>query len=64
MTDCTVCYLIYDNNERFPMILVPCGHSICKECTQLMNSLTRICPFCRERSQMTLKNYQLVELLQ
>ena len=44
--ECELCLEIYNQFERKPFSLVPCGHSICSKCS---NSLERnVCPFCRE----------------
>jgi hypothetical protein len=44
--ECELCLEVYNQFERKPFSLVPCGHSICSKCS---NSLERnVCPFCRE----------------
>lgn len=44
--DCDICFEAYSvQNERQPMILVGCGHTICRNC--LDNLPQRNCPQCR-----------------
>jgi hypothetical protein len=53
--DCVICH----DNEAVRAI-VPCGHHcLCDNCAaQVMTSVPRTCPLCRESVQMTLKIYR------
>jgi hypothetical protein len=53
--DCVICH----DNEAVRAI-VPCGHHcLCDSCAaQVMTSVPRTCPLCRESVQMTLKIYR------
>ena len=41
---CMICTEEYDNDNRAPQILIPCGHNICKFC--LINMNNNKCPYC------------------
>lgn len=32
---CPMCHNVYDEDERAPMMLVDCGHSVCWACIQM-----------------------------
>ena len=40
-----ICTEEYDNDNRAPQILIPCGHNICKFCLINMNNNNK-CPYC------------------
>lgn len=42
---CMICTEEYDNDNRAPQILIPCGHNICKFCLINMNNNNK-CPYC------------------
>ena len=44
MNECMICTEEYDNDNRAPQILIPCGHNICKFC--LINMNNNKCPYC------------------
>ena len=43
--ECSLCCELYDENKRKPLVLVPCGHTLCKVCAYQL--VTSECPFCR-----------------
>ncbi len=54
--DCTLCYDQFNQTERQPMIL-PCGHSFCKLCIDIVeqkNGVGMECPF---KCKMLNQNY-------
>lgn len=51
---CNICLLDYDKKSRTPMIGVTCGHGLCKSCSDHLLDGGRIsCPFCREKTIVT-----------
>ena len=69
--ECKVCFLPYDSQENRPKLL-PCGHSLCKECLVSMLSRNRSfieCPIDRREHSLSSvevcpDNYDLLEALQ
>ena len=59
--DCTICFETYNNSERKPIVLNPCGHSFCNSCLQHL--LTQ-CPSCRTLIETKIINYALLNILQ
>ena len=51
--ECSLCCELYDENKRKPLVLVPCGHSLCKVCAHQL--VVNECPFCRIEISKTLK---------
>ena len=49
--DCVVCYEQYNDSNRKPQVLIPCGHTICGEC---LGSITN-CPKCRKNIERTVE---------
>ncbi len=43
--ECSLCIESYDESKRKPLCLVPCGHTLCKHCTNQL--VSNECPFCR-----------------
>ena len=54
--DCVVCYEQYNDSNRMPHMLIPCGHTICREC---LGSITN-CPKCRKNIERTVENWDLI----
>ena len=54
--DCVVCYEQYNDSNRKPQVLIPCGHTICGEC---LGSITN-CPKCRKNIERTVENWDLI----
>lgn len=46
--ECAICQSMYDSENNKPLML-PCGHSFCKTCLDLMvqKRLQKVCPTCR-----------------
>lgn len=57
MTSCNICFEDYDE-ERLPMV-INCGHTFCLLCIALCKN----CPMCKNEILFTVKNYQLLDLL-
>ena len=45
--DCQICNEVYNESDREPYVLTPCGHPICKKCADSIWSKDRLCPFDR-----------------
>ena len=43
--ECSLCCECYDEINRRPLTLVPCGHTLCADCT--FHLIRNECPFCR-----------------
>lgn len=59
--DCELCIESYNNYDRRPFSLVPCGHALCLSC---INNLQKsICPFCRSRYENKIPNWEIIKRL-
>ncbi len=58
--DCKGCALSLNASNRVPKSLVPCGHSLCCECTDKLKS----CVECKQEIQSLIPNYELIKFLQ
>lgn len=59
--DCELCIENYNNFDRKPFSLVPCGHAICLSC---FNSLQKQdCPFCRSKFESKVPNWEIIKRL-
>ena len=58
---CPICYEEMSGKEHRPMIMVPCGHTICEECinSYMATQTKRLCPVCSTPMQSTAVNYAL-----
>ncbi|CAL2043086.1 unnamed protein product [Caenorhabditis brenneri] len=71
---CKSCNNFYNENRRIPKILIRCGHSICKECSESIFRQKRnfyvTCPICfkdtyvNEFINVLPKNYAIMAMLQ
>ena len=43
---CPICTNRFNDSERFPFILIPCTHTICKECKVVLENAEKICIVC------------------
>lgn len=49
--DCFRCKNAYNETDKFPRLLIQCGHSICDNCTsELYNNEFIICPECKYKN--------------
>jgi len=61
--ECKICYELYDNQLRKPLIL-NCGHSFCSDCMdKLRNAPNHLCPVCKEQITQKQSNYALLDIL-
>ena len=54
--DCIICFEKYNDSNRKPLVLIPCGHTICGECLESIDK----CPTCRENIERTVENWDLI----
>lgn len=50
---CTICYRTFNKAARTPMIITNCGHSVCSECLNKIDT----CPICRCNIDDTVVNW-------
>ena len=50
---CPICFEDFDDVNRQPQILMPCGHTICSQCAKQLQK----CPLCRSRIDKVVPNY-------
>jgi len=54
--DCIICYENYNDSNRKPYLLISCGHTICGECSELIDN----CPKCRKKIEGKVENWDLI----
>lgn len=69
--ECQICYEHFDSNSFTPKILIKCGHSFCKICSERIaaKNTNIICPVCREVTKLAKNkdlptNYALIEIIE
>lgn len=69
--ECQICYEVFDSNNFAPKILIKCGHSFCKICSERISSKNTFitCPICREITKITKNkdlptNYSLLAIIE
>lgn len=69
--ECQICYEHFDSNNFTPKILIKCGHSFCKICSERIASKNPnvTCPVCREvtksiKNKDLPTNYALIEIIE
>ncbi len=59
---CVICEETYDENEKRPMAIFPCGHTYCRLClSKLQNNH---CPECRASIEQTATNYAVLKQIE
>ena len=48
------CEMIKDNDDKYFVALLPCGHRVCNNCEQKLN---RNCPFCKSKIYTPIRLY-------
>ena len=61
MSECPISLDSYNDKDHKPIVLVPCGHSICEQC--LKNLTNKVCPIDRIPFTSTTINYSLIGCL-
>lgn len=56
---CKVCFIAFDTDNHFPLMISQCGHTFCKACCVLLEK----CPTCRSvvDQSKVFKNYELLD---
>ncbi len=63
--NCEMCSEIYDKNERRPMTLIPCGHTLCSACLDLLKSTdVFVCTQCNETVIEHKPSYAVLKILE
>lgn len=64
---CKICYSNYDDENKKPVIMTPCSHTICKSCLSNILLLNKTCPFCKKEIKGDISdikpNYELVDII-
>lgn len=61
MLKCEICTFQYDSKDRRPCVLVPCGHTLCKNCLDKIDN--QKCPNDRQRIEKYVVNWELIKLV-
>ena len=59
--ECLVCMEPFDEHVRVPLMLTPCGHSLCARCNA--SCITPRCPTCRAVVQNSFKNFEVLKFV-
>ncbi|RNA21397.1 hypothetical protein BpHYR1_026871, partial [Brachionus plicatilis] len=59
--ECELCIENYNNFDRKPFSLVPCGHAICLSCFSSLQKPN--CPFCRSKYESKVPNWEIIKRL-
>ena len=59
--NCVICFDLFDENVRKPMMLFPCGHTFCEACLKQINN--NICPTCNSNYTQVSVNWSLKKML-
>ena len=59
--NCVICFDLFDENLRKPMMLFPCGHTFCEACLKQINN--KICPTCNCSYSQVSVNWSLKKML-
>lgn len=51
----------YDSSDKKPVMLFPCGHTICQVCYSSLSNT--ICPFCRLEFITMVTNFELLKIM-
>jgi hypothetical protein len=59
---CPICFERYNTNDRKPLTLQPCGHTLCQVCKLKLRSTE--CPTCRTQFTSETPNFALMEVME
>ena len=60
--ECSICFNKYDNAQRKPYVINPCGHCFCSKC--LAELPTQLCPNDRGKIESKTLNRAILELVE
>ena len=60
--ECELCIESFNQYDRRPFSLVPCGHTICLSCLNKIINKTQ-CPFCRLETESKIPNWEIIKRL-
>ena len=63
---CGICFELL-MGDRYPKIIVPCGHTFCAMCLDhhmKVNARNCVCPYCRAKIELTAVNHHLRQLVE
>ena len=61
--NCEICCENFNNSNRKPITVMPCGHSFCLECVEKLKKQDFICPTDREPIVNQKPNYALLNFM-
>lgn len=61
--DCELCIENFNQFDRKPYSVVPCGHTICLDCLNKLEINKSLCPFCRIEMQSKIPNWEVMKRL-
>lgn len=69
LMECPICYELMSDERHKPMVLIPCGHSICECCMKAVfkkqgNKSEQKCPTCNKNCSSFTINYTAQNLIQ
>ncbi len=59
--NCYVCLDNYNESDRKPYVLVPCGHGFCKHCVSKLPE--KLCPLCKCYINETITNWPMIDVI-
>lgn len=57
--DCQICCDEFDDDEHMPMLPAHCGHSICRQCSNIVEKEGKKCPTCKKEFSNPVPNFTL-----
>lgn len=64
---CPICYEMFNNEEHKPIVLFPCGHSVCEDCKKKSEAINygkpHKCCYCNQKYTSSTVNYALLSVL-
>ena len=61
--ECKICFEKFDECERKPFTLIPCGHTFCIFCIENLKHMKNDCPLCRKQILSETLNYALIDFM-
>lgn len=65
---CPICYEMYNNQDHKPLVLFPCGHSVCEYCKKKSEEVNygkpSKCCYCNQKYTSSTINYALLNVME